>query len=95
MVNLVEYALNMTPTVADPSGLPSVAISEVGGTESVVMTYSPNPEATDVSLQPESSGDLTLWSAVNPAAGDGNSVSASVPLGDGAPVYLRLRVNRQ
>lgn len=92
--NLIEYALDMIPTRADPRGLPSISQSTSNGTATVVLTYRPSLMATGVTFQAESSNDLTNWISVSSVdAGDGNA-SASVPASTGEPVYLRLRVSQ-
>ncbi|MEZ5327742.1 MAG: lamin tail domain-containing protein [Verrucomicrobiales bacterium] len=90
-VNLVEYALGMTPTVAEPSGLPSVS---TGAGPIVVMTYRPNPDANDLTLIPESSTDLTSWTTVSAVSTGNDTVTATVSATDGQPIYLRLRVSK-
>ncbi|MGK0188397.1 MAG: hypothetical protein ACI9R3_004191 [Verrucomicrobiales bacterium] len=92
VVNLVEYALNMTPTIADPSGLPDIALIDI---TTVNMSYTPNPTATDITYQAESSSDLTNWQSVNSVNENNGTSTASVSIVEGAPVYLRLRVSRQ
>ena len=93
VVNLVEYALNMTPTVRDPSGLPTIGDGDDG--HSIVMSFRPNPDASDVTVQPQFSGDLTSWAPTDSVdRGDGTR-SVTIGFGEGNPVYMRLHISRQ
>ncbi|MDA0811188.1 MAG: lamin tail domain-containing protein [Verrucomicrobia bacterium] len=89
-VNLVEYALGMTPTVADPSSLPNIT-TNVNST--VIMSYRKGPGTADVILTPESSTDLKSWSILAADVADDGAASATAPMVNGLPVYLRLRVS--
>lgn len=61
--NLLKYALGLDPAVADRSGLPIGVFEDDGGTKYLTLTASKNPDATDVELLVEVSGDLATWNS--------------------------------
>ncbi len=73
LVNLLEYALSGNPNAANPSPLSILA----DGT----LLYTPNPFASDVTLTPEWSSDLSQW-------------YISAPPGGMDRLFRRLRVSR-
>jgi len=87
--NLMEYALNTNPLVADhPS--PVVVTS---GSGLLKLTYT--KWRADVTYCVETSTDLVTWTSSGvDQGGDGLTVSASVPSGADARRFLRLRVTR-
>ena len=104
--NLMEYALNLTPTNANTSGLPVATVQNVSTTNYLALTYTRVLSATDISYTVEVSGDLLIWSS-----GPGFTVAVGAPIdnGDGTqtvtvrdtiPVdsatqrFIRLHINR-
>lgn len=61
--NLLKYALGLDPAVADVGGLPEGVAQEDGGETYLTLTASKNPDATDVTLVVEVSGDLESWTS--------------------------------
>jgi hypothetical protein len=59
--NLLEYALNLEPTVRDVRVLPAPQIID----DHLTWSYVPNPNAVDVMVVVEASTNLTDWSAAN------------------------------
>ncbi len=106
IVNLLEYALGLEPRVAGVAGLPTVEIVEAEGGRALALSYTRVVGATDVSYEPQASGDLAAWSG---AAGDVVTVSVTGsadgltqtvvvrdarPMGEGAR-FMRLVVGRR
>ena len=89
LANLMEYALNTNPVVADHQS-PVVVTSGSG-----LMKLSYTKWRADVSYSVETSADLVTWTTSGvDQGGDGVTVSASVPRGTDARRFLRLRVTR-
>ena len=90
--NLLEFALGLNPTIADPSGLP--VATQVGSL--FTLTYD-RTEPSAVAYEVQTSTDLTnpsSWTATGVTQGTpaANGVTAAtVPVGTG-PRFLRLRV---
>ena len=98
MNNLMEYALNSNPQLADRALFPTVALA--GGTLS--LTYRKNLAATDLTYTVLQSSILTSDWTVAPVAeevisDDGNTrvIKASVPTSGAIRKFLRLQVTRQ
>jgi hypothetical protein len=95
--NLMEYALNLNPKVADRTALPQPVL--VGGY--LTLTYVPNAIATDLTFTVESSTDLINWGSadVEPttlANPPPNSLSFryKYPVTQSSGAFLRLKVTR-
>jgi hypothetical protein len=93
IINILERAFNLNPTVADPTGTPYGSLT--GNT--FTLTYRKNMAATDLSFQVVSSYDLINWSTNNitdvVVSSDGVAEihAASVPVANTAQ-FLRLQV---
>lgn len=60
VVNLIKYALGISPTAASTTGLP--VVSEVSGF--LRIQFPRNPSATDVSYTVVASNDLSAWTPI-------------------------------
>ncbi len=60
--NLLEFAFNSNPTVADVNKLPQVSLSG----NILTITYRKNKSANTVTVIPQSSTDLQIWSDLTP-----------------------------
>ena len=95
--NLLEYALAMTPNIADSIPL---SVEESDGTLS--LTYTLNKAATDLTYTGEWSDNLTTWSASSvtqtlvPGSDNGvtQQIKISVPSSPSGRRFLRLKVSR-
>jgi hypothetical protein len=96
--NILEYALNLDPTVPDSAALPPPVIS--GGY--LTLSYVPNALATDLTFAVESSSDLVNWGTAdvlditpaNPNPPGQRTFRYNHPLGQAPQVFLRLKVTR-
>ncbi|MEP6603368.1 MAG: reprolysin-like metallopeptidase [Spartobacteria bacterium] len=61
ITNLLEYALNLDPTVASTIGLPVVTIQNYGGLNYLSMKFNRSAVATDLTYIVQGSGDLVNW----------------------------------
>lgn len=73
LVNLLEYALNGNPHLDSRALLPRMS--------NATFLYTPNPAATDITLTPQWSPDLSQWFSTAPPNGE-------------ARLFHRLRVTR-
>lgn len=62
LTNLMEYALQLNPTIPSRSGLPTVVLKEYAGTKYLSITFTRASVATDLSYIVQASGDLVNWS---------------------------------
>jgi hypothetical protein len=96
VANLLKYELHLEPMVNGRNGLPT--ISQVGA--NLVLTFTRELSATDVSYQAQWSDDLGVWSAngvtiaTTPIDAATEQVNASVPVNPGGQRFLRLSVTR-
>lgn len=97
LANLMEYALALSPKLADANPLHPRIIAN-----HLTLTYPRNKAATDVLLTLETSADLQSWSA-NPAAfelmdcvdaGAVQQITVRLVAPASATSYVRLRVSR-
>ena len=88
--NLLEYALDLDPKQFDASGTPTAVVNG----DSLEYTFFRARGEDDATYIVESSSDMTNWSevTVNPGSA-GNAVTVSIPMGDDAKVFARLRVD--
>ncbi len=61
--NLLEYALNLSPTTPGVTGLPTVGKTVVDGSTYLTLTFTRVIANTDISYVPQVSGDLATWNA--------------------------------
>jgi hypothetical protein len=98
VTNLLEYALGLNPNVASVSGLP--AVGQTNGF--LTLTYTHVNSATDISYDPEVSGDLINWNGgplfVTQSVLASNSVFQTiqtrdlVPMGGATKRFIRLHI---
>jgi hypothetical protein len=95
--NLLKYAFNANPLLADTTTLPRVTVS--GG--NLLLTYWENDSATDLTYTVLQSTDLSTWTAANPSlttlsqSNGMSKIQASVPINGAARRMLRLQVTEQ
>ena len=61
--NLLEYALNLSPTTPGVTGLPTVGTTAIGGSTYLTLTFTKVIANTDISYVPQVSGDLATWNS--------------------------------
>jgi len=94
IINILERAYNLDPTVADTSGWPAGALNG----SSFTLIYRKSLAATDLIFQVVRSFDLAQWTtngitdAVASSDGSTEIHDASVPLDGGNAQFLRLQV---
>ncbi|MEM7386908.1 MAG: lamin tail domain-containing protein, partial [Verrucomicrobiota bacterium] len=94
LLNLVEYALNTSPTTADGSPF-TLGEMAVDGASYLTLTFNTRDNlGAEISL--ESSEDLQAWSAVSNSetttVENGLMIRDGVPLGSSDERYVRIRV---
>ena len=107
LCNLLKYALNADPTVADDSVLPVIGVTTVDGQRYLTLTFARRTDDTTLIYEVVSSADLaadvSAWtvqtSVVSTGAPDTETGMQSVTVRDSVPLdtgpiqrYLRLRV---
>jgi len=103
--NIAEYALFLSPIVANANDHISTSLTTIRGRDYAVLTYSYRPDANDVSLEFETSHDLSNWTTAttiaigDPVAQPNGSETATVrstAIFDSArPTYFRIRIQSQ
>jgi hypothetical protein len=94
IVNVLERAFNLNPTVADTNGKPAGVLNGAN----FILTYRKSLAATDLFFQVMRSFDLIQWSTngvtdmVVSSDGSTEIHTASVPLSNGRAQFLRLQV---
>ncbi|MBC8011477.1 MAG: fibronectin type III domain-containing protein [Burkholderiales bacterium] len=102
VVNLLEYALDSDPTLADGGNLPTISTVVDGGQNYLAITFVrlTNP-ASGITYTPESSADLADWSGVPVQVGtavNNNDGTETVVYRDSLPTagnpkrFIRVRV---
>lgn len=61
--NLLEYALNLSPTTASVKGLPTVGTTVGSGNTYLTLTFTKVIANTDITYVPQVSGDLATWNS--------------------------------
>ncbi len=69
ILNLVEYALHLNPTVSDTTALPVPLIRNYGGTRYLSMTFPRSSVATDLTYTVQASSDLLQWTDLATSSG--------------------------
>ncbi len=88
LTNLLEYALNLDPTVASVLGLPVVTLKNYGGTQYLSMTFTRSSLATDLTYIVQGSSDLTSWTDLGTStAGGATTGSGFVAETGSAPTF--------
>jgi hypothetical protein len=83
--NLLEYALNLDPRVANMTGLPQVGVIRRNNQEFATIQYRSNATADDIAISIEVSADGISW-----ASGDTvTELLSSVPQGDYNEITVR------
>lgn len=95
--NLVEYALNMNPTLPVITGQLSYTPDEESGIKYLSLIYAKDLTKTDITYQAQSSTALGGWTDISDTlqgtAGNIESRKARIPL-NGSERFLRLKVTR-
>ncbi len=86
LVNLLEYALNRNPILAETEAVLVLR----GSPDSTTVHYEPNANAPDAALTVEMSNDLVQWNAL--PAGTPSAEGITVTLPRGSTGFVRLRV---
>ncbi|MEO7101154.1 MAG: TIGR02597 family protein [Luteolibacter sp.] len=63
--NLLEYALDLDPWVADRAGLPDVSLATDSGDRYLALAYTHSKVAGDLTYTVEVSSDLVTWSTIS------------------------------
>ncbi|MBC8012311.1 MAG: hypothetical protein H7067_19690, partial [Burkholderiales bacterium] len=103
VVNLLEYALDSDPTLAEGGNLPTISTVADGGQNYLAITFVrlTNP-ASGITYTPQSSGDLADWTGVPVQVGtavDNGDGTETVVFRDNLPItgnakrFLRVRVS--
>ncbi len=95
LTNLMEFALNLNPKVADSAAQPAPVIVN----DYLTLTFVPNPAATDVTFVVEASTALSSWSTsdveeITALQADGRTFRYKHPVSATGRAFLRLRVTR-
>ena len=61
IANLLEYAFGGDPFGASPDTRPRTHFVTEGGVEYLAVTFRPNPDAIDLTFEPQVSSDLETW----------------------------------
>ena len=69
--NLIEYALQLDPTKASFTGIPSVVIKKYGPNNYLSMTFHRSSVATDLTYIVQGSSDLLTWTNLATSVGGG------------------------
>jgi hypothetical protein len=77
ITNLYEYALNLSPTEPDETGVPVVKVKSFNGVDYLSITYTRVTTATDVTYTVQASADGETWVNVS------TSVDGQIPTGEG------------
>jgi uncharacterized repeat protein (TIGR01451 family) len=102
--NLMEYASNLDPKVADTSNNPVLTTVTVGPDRYAAISYRSVLAATDLVYSPQVSADLFTWSAAypqavsqvnNPDSSQTTIVRDTVPIPQPGKRFMRLRVTQQ
>lgn len=100
--NLLEYAFDGDPTLADGDRAPVGGFEQVAGVDYATLTYWQRRTVTDLAFVVEESTDLVNWSTATatPVVLIGNNsdvpvwkIRARVPAGTGPRKFLRLKVS--
>ncbi len=89
VANLMEYALNLDPTVASLAGLPVVTEKNYGGVDYLSMTFTRSSVATDLTYTVQGSSDLATWTNLaTSSAGGATSGPGFVAETGSAPFFV-------
>jgi len=63
IINLIEYAFNTNPNIAEPLENPRAKVASVGGKQYLEITYTENIQAIDADIKIQLSHDLKDWNS--------------------------------
>ncbi|MED6299903.1 MAG: lamin tail domain-containing protein, partial [Verrucomicrobiota bacterium] len=63
IINLIEYAFNTNPNIAEPLANPRAKVASVGEKQYLEITYTENIQATDADIKIQLSHDLKDWNS--------------------------------
>ena len=105
LVNLMEYAFNRNPNVAETNSIVRFAFENISGTNCFTFTYTRRKYPTDAAIAEQVSTDLANWitglTTTLQVTDDGNGVSETVksrftaPISSSSQQFLRLSVTKQ
>jgi hypothetical protein len=90
--NLMEYALGLNPTVANPAGLPIATIKNYSGTNYLSLTFTRSSVATDLTYTVQGSSDLINWSDLASSVGGAPTAGAGFVSETGAAPLITVEV---
>ena len=94
--NLLEYALNLSPSAATP--LHQRIVNDLDSNQYLRLTITRNPNATDLIYSVEASSDLTNWSSAPTLILQNTSTTLQVrdtqPMTSANRRFMRLRVTQ-
>ena len=90
--NLMEYALGLNPTVANPAGLPIAIIKNYSGTNYLSMTFTRSSVATDLTYTVQGSSDLINWSDLASSVGGAPTTGVGFVSETGAAPLITVEV---
>jgi hypothetical protein len=90
--NLMEYALGLDPTVANPAGLPIATIKNYSGTNYLSMTFTRSSVATDLTYTVQGSSNLINWSDLASSVGGAPTTGAGFVSETGAAPLITVEV---
>lgn len=92
LINLLEYALSLDPTLADLTGLPEVELKDYSGTTYLSMTFHRSSLASDLTYTVQVSNDLVTWTDVGSSIGGGVTTGSGFVAETGAPPDFTVEV---
>ena len=105
LINLIEYAFNRNPNVAETNRSVNFAVENISGGNCFTFTYTRRKSPTDVVIAEQVSTDLVNWNigltTAMQVTDDGNGVSETVksrltaPISSSSQQFLRLGVTKQ
>ena len=104
LINLIEYAFNTNPNIAEPLASPSAKVTSVGGKQFLEITYTENIQATDADIKLQLSHDLKDWNSdsqmeiISETISDDNKtktirVRTSDPISSSKDTYFRFNIS--
>lgn len=100
IANLLERALGLSPNSVSTASLPTVSWTEIGHDDYLTLTVNKSAAASDLIYTVEVSGDLTGWNSgpTHTTILDNTPtllrVRDNLPLGNGTPRFMHLKVTR-
>jgi len=103
MSNLMKYAMNLNPMLADAAGVTSGSSAIVGGTAYIYLTHRMNLAASDICFGYEQSTDLLHWNPATPEVVSTvqldqftDAITVRIPAtgGSGNRLFMRLKITK-